>query len=242
MKIEIKEILDANTIRVTTPDERWYQYPKTKEWFASSTWISSYVPSKQLAVWMAKTGFDEAEVIKKEAGEKGSRVHKGLEILIGEGEVFHNDCFSDGEGNTKEITAEEYEAIMSFWSWANEVKPKFLASEKTIFNEKYQYAGTLDCMAEIDGQIYLIDFKTSANIYLSHEVQVSSYFHADDIKADKMAILQVGYGKNRKGYKFTEIENKFGLFLSAHSFWAEENLNKHPKQKDYPVSIKLKEN
>ena len=239
MKIEIKEILDANTIRVTTPDERFYQYPKTKEWFASSTWISSYVPSKQLARWMAKTGFDEAEVIKREAGEKGSRVHKGIEVLISGFEVFHNDSFSDGEGNNKEISAEEYEAIISFYDWVKEVKPKFLTSEKTIFNEEYKYAGTLDCMAEIGGQIYLIDFKTSANIYLSHEVQISSYFHADNIKADKMAILQVGYGKNKKFYKFTEIEDKFGLFLSAHSFWVEENLNKQPKQKDYAKSIKL---
>ena len=240
MKIEIKEILDANTVRITTPDERWYQYPKTKEWFASSTWIASYTPAKELADWRAKKGFDEAELIKQEAGSRGSRTHKAIEILIAGGEIRHNEALTDGKGDYQELNAQEYENIISFVDWVNEVNPEFLASEKTIFNSSLKYAGTLDCMAKINGTIYLIDFKTSANIYLSHEIQLSSYLHADDIKADKIAILQLGYNKNKKRFKFTEIEDKFRLFKSAYSFWEAENLNKSPKQKDYPTTLKLR--
>lgn len=241
MKIEYKEILDANTVRVTTPDERWYLYPKTKEWLASSSWISSYVPSKELAIWMAKKGWDEAELIKQEAGARGSRTHKAIEILIGGGEIKHNEALTDGEGNSNEINVQEYENIISFNDWVKETKPEFLASEKTVFNEELKYAGTLDCIAKIGGITYLIDFKTSANIYLSHEVQLSSYLHADGVKADKTAILQLGYARNKKKFKFTETEDKFNLFLSAYSFWSEENLNKQPKQMEYPISIKLKD-
>lgn len=240
MKIEIKELLNANTIRITTTDERWYQYPKTKEWFASSSWISSYVPSKELAVWMAKRGFDEAQSIMELRGEFGGRVHNGIEILGKDGEIFHNDLLPDAKGEIKEITAEEYEALITFKNWADTINPKFISFEKTVFNSHYRYAGTLDCIAEIGGKIYIIDFKTSANIYLSHELQISSYFHADDVKADAMAILQVSYNKNKRGWKFTEIDDKFNLFLSAYSFWAEKNLNNQPHQKDYPKSIKLK--
>ncbi len=47
---------------------------KDKDIYTSSTWIASYVPSKELAIWMAKMGWDEAEYIKREAGAKGSRV------------------------------------------------------------------------------------------------------------------------------------------------------------------------
>ncbi|MBK7381688.1 MAG: hypothetical protein IPJ03_22370 [Ignavibacteriales bacterium] len=239
MKIEYREIKDANTIRVTTSDERWYLHPKTKEWIPSSTWICAYVPSKELAIWMAKKGWDEAELIKQEAGARGSRTHKAIEILIAGGEIKHNEALTDGDGNYQELSVQEYENIISFNDWAKENKPEFLASEKTVFNEKMKYAGTLDCIAKINGVVYLIDFKTSANIYLSHEVQLSSYLHADDVKADKMAILQLGYNKNKKKFKFTEIEDKFSLFQSAYSFWNEANKNVTVKQKDFPLSIQL---
>ena len=241
MKIEIKEILDANTVRITTPDERWYQYPKTKEWFSSSSWISSYCPSKELAIWMAKKGLDEAELVKQEAGAKGSRIHKGVEILACGGEVNHNDSFSDGDGEIKEISFEEYRGIISFKDWCAEAKPKFLKTEQTVFNEEYKYAGTLDAVADIGGVVYLLDYKTSSQIYDNHLAQLISYFHADGIKADKMAILQLDYsvGGNKRGWKFTEIKDEFELFLHAKYFWERKNKDVHPFQKDYPKSIKL---
>lgn len=245
MKIEYKELKDVNSVQVTCSDERWYLHPITKQWIPSSTWICSYTPSKELAIWMAKKGWDEAELIKQEAGSKGSRVHKGIETLIAGNTVKHNDCFTDGNNEFKELTAEEYEAIISFKQWCDEVNPKFLASEQTVFNSDYNYAGTLDCLAEINGVIYLIDFKTSAEIYPSHKYQLSSYLHCNSIKSlhnVKMAVLQVGYKRNtNKKYKFTEIEDEFDGFLAARVFWAKENLGKVPLQKDYPIQIKLGE-
>lgn len=239
MRIDYKEIKNANTVQVTTTDERWYLHPETKLWVPSSTWICSYVPSKELAIWMAKKGWDEAELIKQEAGSKGSRVHKGIEVLVSGGEVKHNDCFTDGNGEFKELSIEEYEAIISFKQWCDEVKPKFLASEKTVFNKELNYAGTLDCIVEIEGIKYLLDFKTSSEVYPSHKYQISSYLHCDGIEAAKMAVLQVGYKRNKKKFKFTEIEDEFDGFLAAKVFWAKENLDKKPLQKDLPTIIKL---
>jgi len=239
MKIEIKKIVDG-VVRVTTTDERWYLKDGEPEPYTSSTWIASYVPSKELAIWMAKMGWDEAELVKREAGARGSRVHKGIEVLSAGSEVFHNDSFTDGEGEMAELTADEYEAILSFKQWYDEVKPKFLKTEHTVFNKEHRYAGTLDAMCEIGGEIWIIDYKTSAKVFLSHVVQLSSYFHADGIKADKMGILQVGYKANKhKKWKFTEIKDKFDGFLHAKYFWNEANEGVSPKQKDYPKSIKL---
>lgn len=241
MKIEIKEILDTNTIRVTTPDERWYLYPEDKTWKPSDSWVSQYVPAKQLAVWMAKKGFDEAEEYKRLRGDKGSITHHATEELARGIEVNHNDVFPDSEDNQREMNTEEWEAVWSFYRWCEEVKPKFLAHEKTVYCPEADTMGTLDHIVEIDNVKWLIDKKISNYIYLSHEVQISSYFHSEDVNTDKMAILQLGYNKNKKGWKFTEIEDKFDLFLAAKRFWAEENANKQPKQKDYPRSLKLKE-
>ena len=238
MKIETKQIL-KDCIRVTTTDERWYI--KDKDIYTSSTWIASYVPSKELAIWMAKMGWDEAEFVKREAGAKGSRVHKGCEILGEGGVVHHNDSFSDGEGDTQELTAEEYEGILSFKAFCDEVKPEILATEQTVFNKEFMYAGTLDAIMKIKDKIWLVDYKTSSKIHLSHRAQLSSYFEADGVKADKMGILQLNYrvGGNKKGWKFTEIEDEFDSFIHAMHFWKKANANVKPKQKDYPLKISL---
>ena len=190
---------------------------------------------------MAKKGWDEAELIKQEAMARGSRVHKGCETIACGGEVFHNDSLTDGEGEIKELTAEEYEGILSFKAWCDEVKPKFISTEMTVFNKKYMYAGTLDAVVLIGDEHWLIDYKTSANIYLSHKAQLTSYKHTDVANKDirtlnfgiyKMGMLQLGYKRNKKGWKFTEIEDEFDSFLAAMHFWRKANANVHPKQKD----------
>jgi len=235
MKIETKQIL-KDCIRVTTTDERWYI--KDKDIYTSSSWIASYVPSKELAIWMAKKGWDEAEMVKQEAGARGSRVHKGCEILGSGGVVHHNDSFSDGEGDIQELTAEEYEGILSFKAWCDEVKPQFTSTEKTVFNKEYMYAGTLDAIVIIDSEPWLVDYKTSARIYPNHKIQLASYLFSDEVTAERMGILQLGYKKNQRGWKFTEIEKRhFEGFLHAKYFWEEANANVKPKQKDYPLKI-----
>ena len=242
MKIEIKKIIDANIIRITTPDERWYQLPNTDIWLPSSTWICDYAPKGiEFYKWLASKGWDEAESIKVSAGNKGSIVHNATEILAKTGEIKIDDTFQDSNGDFREMNADEYEGVMSFYNFCNDYDVEFLDHEKTVFNKEIGYAGTLDHRVKLKTAegIYIIDKKTSANIYLSHEIQLSSYFHADDIEADKMAILQLGYKRNKKGYKFTEVEDKFNLFVSAYSFWEADNKGKQPKQKDYPTTLTL---
>lgn len=242
MKIEIKKTKDKNIIQITTLDERWYHILEKDRFVPSSTWIADYYPKGiQFFKWLADKGWDEAEAIKQAAGDKGSRVHHAIEQLLLGNEVAMDNLFPDSDGEQGEITVEEWEAVMSFYDWWKETNPRLITLEQVVYNEQEDYAGTLDLICEIDGEIWIVDFKTSQYIWPSHELQVSSYFHADNIKATRMGILQVGYRKNKKGYKFTEIQDKFPLFLAAKLIWAEENAGKQPKQKDYPRTLTLKE-
>jgi ATP-dependent exoDNAse (exonuclease V) beta subunit len=102
------------------------------------------------------------------------------------------------------------------------------------------YAGTVDFLCEIEGQVYLVDFKTSQYIWPSHELQISAYAKAmPEQKSIKLAILQLGYRLNKSKFKFTEIDNKFQEFLAAKTIWANETKGVEPKQKDYPMEIAL---
>ena len=112
-----------------------------------------------------------------------------------------------------------------------------------MFNDEFGYAGTVDLVCNIDGKPYIIDFKTSQYIWPSHELQVSAYKHSQsNLKDCNLAILQVGYQRNKKGFKFTDIDDKFDLFLSARSIWKNECENIEPKKRDYPIEIKLIDN
>jgi len=243
MKIEIKKVDEQKGIlQITTLDERWYTI--NNEFYPSVTWIAEYYP-KGIGYfkWLANKGWDEAEALKVAAGDKGSKVHQAIALLI-EGETVNIDdkLTNPTTGEEEELTPEEYECIMSFVDWHKEQKDiKYLAHEEVVYNIKYKYAGTLDIRCQIDGQLYIIDIKTSQNIWPSHEIQLSAYYHTDNIGTPhKLAILQVGYRRNKKKFKFTEIPDQYELFLAARTIWEKEAAGIEPKQKDYPLRLSLK--
>src|SRR5437660_6989959 len=74
-----------------------------------------------------------------------------------------------------ELTYEELLCVKSFIDWRDEVKPEVIATETTIFSEINGYAGTVDFVCRIDGVLYVIDFKTSKQVWKEYEVQISAY-------------------------------------------------------------------
>lgn len=263
MKKEIKDLLTIDgkkVYRITTPDSRWYGkeikneetgLPEIK-WLPSTTWIKSYYyTSPYLIKWIAKEGMTESERIKKEAGTRGDKIHQATENIDINGEIGIDDNYLNKEtGEMEELTADELVAIQSYQRFIDEVKPELLANEMVVFGENY--AGTLDRIWNIpeDGknQIWIIDLKTSKSIWKDMILQVSSYSRAgidyeklgitkEDWDNRKLAILQLGYTRNKNGYKFTEIPDRYDLFELAYKVWAEENPDAKPKQKDFPLKI-----
>jgi len=253
MNKEIREISDdGKTIQVTTWDERWYMKIETddkgkvlsKKEYSSVTWIGSYCP-KGIGFYkfLAQHGWDEAEAIKNEAGNKGYKVHKGIEELLLGNEITIESEIVNHDGVPEKVTLEEYDALMSFVEWFDEVKPKPIESEIAVFNDEHMYAGTVDFICEIDGKVTLIDFKTSANIYESHEAQLSAYNYALEHKIEQQGILQLNYKKNKKKkWKYTEVEYDLDLFLAAKKFWYKACSNIQIFQKDYPTSLSINVN
>lgn len=237
-------------VQVTTTDERWYVRESTDDktglpsyqYVPSVTWICGHYP-KGVAFykWLAEKGWDESQAIKNAAGGKGSKVHKAIELLLGGLTIRMDDKITNRDGVEEVLTVEEYDAILSFTRWYQEVKPEeIISTEVTIWNDTEGYAGTVDLIAKINGETYIIDFKTSQQVWAEYELQLSAYKHAlDGLEDAKLAILQVGYRRNKNGYKFTEIDDKYDLFLAAKKIWANETSGEKPLQKDYPMSVVL---
>ena len=247
MKIEIKKTKEDGIIQITTLDERWYE--KDGKFNPSITWIGHYSPMGiGLLRYYAEHGMDEAELLKKEAGEKGSKVHHAIEALLASQSVTLDTGFKNPEtGDYEELTPEEYFCVMTFadfWAtYTKEHKVQLVDTERVAWvdpmpGETYGYTGTRDIKVIEDGKPKILDIKTSKDIYLSHELQLSALKHAEPELPD-IAIIQVGYKRNKAGRKLTPIEDKFPLFQAAMKFWADANPEAKPKQKDYPPEIKL---
>lgn len=243
MKIQKRKIKghDREIVQVTTLDERWYQVDD--EFYPSVTWIAGYYPKGiGFYKWLASKGWDEAESIKQDAGDKGSKVHQGIEKLLhGEAVRMDDKLINPTTTEEEEISVEEYEAIMSFADWFNQLEGDLNIKEieKVVINEDEGYAGTLDLVLQVNDETWIVDFKTSSSVWPSHELQISAYAHCGYENA-KLKILQVGYNRNKRGWKLNDIEDKYDLFLHAKAIWENENANEKPKQKDYPIELKLK--
>lgn len=247
MKIEIKKTKEDGIIQITTLDERWYE--KDGEFNPSVTWVAgSYPKGIYFYKWLAEKGWDEAEALKVAAGERGSKVHQACEeLLLGNAVKMDSMFLNTTTKMEEELSVQEYEAIMTFkdfWEDMNSNhKVELVGTEQVLWvpakeGEKYGYAGTRDIKVMVDGEPWIWDIKTSKQIWTEYELQLSAYKHADP-ELPKIGIVQVGYNLNKRGWKFSELEDKYDLFLHAKAIWEHENPDTKPKQKDYPAEIKL---
>lgn len=253
MNIEIKKTRTDGIIQITTLGERWYA--KEEKFNPSITWICRYNPkpvSEALLKYYAKNGYDESKALRDEAAQRGSKVHQAIDVLLQGGKVTFESPFADpdypnDEKKRSTLNPDEYWLVMTFADWWQDLcanhAVQVVDTEKTVWveaaeGEQYGYAGTRDIKLIVDNEPWAIDIKSGQHIYDEHELQLSAIKHADP-DSPKIFVLQVGYYANKRGWKLTEMEDKFNLFRAAMAGWRDANPDSKPKQKDYPPEISL---
>jgi hypothetical protein len=147
------------------------------------------------------TGIKKAYRQKSEGAiELGKRVHQWCEDAIlwklGKGEV---PAMPDDEASCNSINA--------FRNWVKQNDVEWIAAEKPLYHRKYKYAGTVDAIANVNGEFSVIDFKTSNRIYDEYHLQVAAYGKCvEDI-----------YGKPVDGAYILRFDKQTGAFDSMKS-------------------------
>jgi hypothetical protein len=119
----------------------------------------------------------------------------------------------------------------AFYSFVTSTDIVPIEHEKTVFSEKYKFAGTLDLLAKRGNETLLIDVKTSkdGNIYDEVTLQTSAYKQAlleEGIKIDRVYALALsGTGKPT----FKELDDNFKAFRACQILWAWKNKDKCEK-------------
>ncbi|GAH15747.1 unnamed protein product, partial [marine sediment metagenome] len=195
--------------------------------------------------WLANTGWDESQAIKSARGIQGTKVHQAVVDLTDGKEVpMDTKYWVEDNNQTEELDLEEYGCLITFVDYFKTIKPKVIGRELTVFSEQYKIAGTLDRVDDLGNAVLITDYKTGQNIWMEHKIQLSAYKHAyiettGETRDVKLAIAQLGYKRNKRGWKVTEVDDCFDLFLAAREIWKNECATQKPLVKDYPVSLKL---
>ena len=148
--------------RKTTEEGRRYFTPDGKA-YPSITTVLSILGKDAILAWRARVGEEEANKVSRQASTRGTAVHKLAEDYI--------DNVEDWKG--KQMPAN----IMTF----NTIKPVIDAhinniwfQEAFLYSDKLECAGQVDCIAEWDGVLSIIDFKTSRRV--KKEEDITNYF------------------------------------------------------------------
>lgn len=228
--IQLKDRMITGT-QFTIPDERWYNIEEI--WYPSVTYIQSVgLPTAEhLLKWYGAHSYEEAKRLMREAGDRGVAVHDAIDAAIN-GKTLKE----------KDYTIEQWGMIDSAKKWMEEYKPIILRNEYVVYSKKHWFAGTVDLKCIIAGKVYIIDFKTSKGVYLSHETQCCAYEIADfemgGIKIDEVAVLKL----STTGYEFKVIKNRakmFKTFKAAHFIFRVIVNKTKPFIKIYPTEIKF---
>ena len=128
----------------------------------------------------------------------GLEVHKWIELYI---KVKLLEC-----GDTLVDYPEHVKVPMqNFHDWVESREIEWLACEKKVYSRSWEYAGTIDALAKINGKLCVIDFKTSAKIYKEYYLQVSAYCNAIGEMMGKLPKLGVIVRVDKEEDKFQEV-------------------------------------
>ena len=162
----ILEISDDHK-QITLPDGRYYQ--RNGEYYPSVTYVLSYYPKgKFFEDWLKKVGYASEYIVKK-AGEEGTLVHEMIEDYLNGKEL---NFLQHGIPMYNPRIWQMFMRFVDFWETYN---PTLIEAEVHLFSDELKIAGTCDMVCEIDGEIWVIDFKTSNNLQTTYDLQTALY-------------------------------------------------------------------
>ena len=147
---------DYNDLFVEVPrhmheGERWYKVDDHVS-YPSVTSVISFVNRSKFAEWRAKVGNEAANKKTKRATTRGTQFHKVTEVFLQNGDY---------------MALSEYKIplISIMFNSAREVLKKRVGNiyqqETCMYSDQLCLAGTVDLICEFDGELAVVDFKTS---------------------------------------------------------------------------------
>ena len=130
--------------------------------YPSVTTVIGEMKKKSIMEWRRKVGEEEANAISKRATTRGNKCHKLAEDYLSNKPLdrYRDDVLSLGL----------FHQIRPYIDKINNIH----ALEESLYSHTLKLAGRVDCIAEYDNELAIIDFKTSTKF--KREEWIQDYF------------------------------------------------------------------
>ena len=173
--------------RETVDGVRYYKVPDADEFvkLVSITSVTSFWNREKFAKWRKKVGEDKANEITRKATSRGTDTHTLIEhYLLNEETLPEVQPISDFLYKIAKPTLNNIDNIH--------------ALEGSLYSKQLGVAGTVDCIAEYDGELAVIDFKTAAapkpidwidGYFVQAAAYACMYYELTGISVKKLVII-----------------------------------------------------
>lgn len=164
-----------------------------------------------------------------QAGVRGTDVHALAEKIA--------------HGEEVDVPEHLLDPVQGYVRWLDEWMPEVIFTERPVGNRQWWYAGTPDIVCSIDGQTWLLDWKTSTGVYGESALQVASYGHAEFYvdhdgteqpmpKIDRYGVVHIAPNETLI-YEITDPESAWKDFL--HVAWTAKATDRIKEYLGQPV-------
>ena len=235
--------------QITLPDSRYYR--RNGQYYPSVTYVlQSYPKGKHFEDWLKKVGYSADWIVKK-ASEEGNAVHLMIEKYFKGKELNYLN-----EHGNPQYNPDIWQMFLKFVDFWETYNPTLIETEVHIFSDELKVAGTCDMVCEIDGELWIIDFKTSNHLQTTYDLQSAIYAKMYEEcfgkTAERIGVMwlksksrgQDKSGKKLKGkgweiYESTRTqEENLDIFKSVKQIFDLENPKHKPATKSFPTTVK----
>ena len=166
---------------------RLYNLPNG-DWVPSITSVTSFYNRQVFVEWRKKIGEEKANQITRQATARGTDFHLICQDYLENKELDRND-YQPASKFMFHHVKEELDKINNIH-----------AIERTLYSEYLGIAGRVDCIAEYEGELAIIDFKTSGKIkpekwieqyFVQETAYACMYYELTGIPVTKLITLMV---------------------------------------------------
>jgi len=178
-KLELQKKEDNGT--------RFYLLP-SGQWVPSITTVTGFFKKEKILEWRKRVGEEKANQISRKTSARGTDFHQVCQDYL----------------ENKELNWDDYKPLTKFMFF--HAKPyldkinNIHAIERTLYSEYFGVAGRVDCIAEYEGELAVIDFKTSEeikpeqwieNYFVQEMFYAAAYYELTEIPPVKLITIMV---------------------------------------------------
>ena len=163
-------------------------YKTDSGWLPSVTTVVSHNTKKGILEWESRVGFTEAERIRRAASWRGTKYHSIVERYL--------------KNELEEATQSEGLPTYLFRAARQDLNriSNIHALEAPLHSTRLGIAGRVDCIAEFDGSLAIIDFKTTTKLkkeahlekfFVQEAAYAYMYYEMTGVEVDKLVTISV---------------------------------------------------